>query len=1589
MKDGASRYRKIRLLGEGGGGRVWLAEDALRPERSVALKELTGSTESNESALRREFATLRTLRHPNLAEVYDFEIGPTGEVRFALEYVDGLDLVSASRQEGAGSLAEFAAEALRALAFLHDLDVFHRDLKPSNILVRRQPHNGSRVVLLDFGLAVLREELASSGIAGTLPYLAPELLSGATPSRRSDLYGLGAVLYEAMHGSPPRLETPSGSNAVAPLIPARAIEAWIAQLVASDPSDRPSNARDALVRLNRICGMALEIETPATRSARLASGPPPGRDVERDLLSTLVERRDGPRVILLTGDAGIGKTRLLRWLGSHAVAMGWDVGVDLLRELAQAGTPAAEAMARWRTKAASHPTLVLLDELEVASQPVVDFVDSTARDHKGPPLVIVAALRAAETRNEMLRSLVEDVGSVPTIHRVDLRPMGRRDVAEVVRRATGASPADEHLDWLLEVSGGNPLVLETALVDGAWEQGKSAVFHPSIGDSIRARVDGLDGDTRLWLQALTVLGPGSGHEALRRVAGISETVAAHAAATAVDSGLAASDGAGWSPASRTVSIVVRNRIAPEDWRALHRAAAEAVETDGDLDRLARLWREAGEAERSIECAVRAANHSHSGRPSAAAASLGFALSQVAPADPRRLELRTAQAQYLVDAQHYAAAIRALGLVLRRATSDEERATVLARRGHLLASEGRGKQALRVAEAALALAMRSGVPAAIARAKRAQAAALGRLQRPEEALGIALEAAVGLAESGERAEQAACLFIAGACASNAGRYSEAGEYLRAVVDLAGAVGDQRLLSYAWISLTTLASRQRRFEDALRCVDQARKVIEASGLHALLHYALTCRATPLIRLGRLDAAFEAAKEATSVAAHHGNSNGLASSLLTQAEILLQVGRAGEAMALLTQALGEKREVEPRFIHYFKVTLAETLLDESQPDHERLGQLVQEVLDAPLVDRKCMFGALVVEMERRVIAGEEAGEIRTRFRTAVGEGDALLDADWETRAALAEAQEQLAAGVLEACLATARDALELATAKDLPALAARLYAVVSEAEQQAGRTGAAHEALDRARERLEEAASRIADEQMRADFLGRAVFRPIRRSALGRATVAEARLLAIYDMIRVLNSESDPDALLETMLDMAISVVHAERGMILLAEADGDYSVRATRNLETEAAADAEAFSRSVVLEAAAGTPVLAIDTGDDPRLRDLQSVSLYHIRSVMCVPLRSRGRRIGAVYLDNRSGGSLFSQDDLVFLEAFADHAALALENATLRRQLELENRRLRIATDSRTRLAALVGRSRGMQRVFDRIEKFAATALPVLILGESGTGKELVARAIHDLGPRRAKPFVVENCAAMTDTLLETELFGHVRGAFTGAERDRPGLFEQADGGTLFLDEVGDMSAAMQARLLRVLQEGEVRRVGDETRRRVDVRVVAATNKDLEAEVAAGRFRDDLRYRLHVLVVELPPLRERPGDVALLVEEILERIGRERGVPPPRIRRDVVDLLERSPWPGNVRQLENCLKRLAVHAGEAPITMDVVAADDGLAAALLRQGARPQPMLRIDRNEEEQIRLALAAAQGNRARAAKLLGISRATIFRKLKEHGIE
>jgi Nif-specific regulatory protein len=428
---------------------------------------------------------------------------------------------------------------------------------------------------------------------------------------------------------------------------------------------------------------------------------------------------------------------------------------------------------------------------------------------------------------------------------------------------------------------------------------------------------------------------------------------------------------------------------------------------------------------------------------------------------------------------------------------------------------------------------------------------------------------------------------------------------------------------------------------------------------------------------------------------------------------------------------------------------------------------------------------------------------------------------------------------------------------------------------------------------------------------------------------------------------------------------------------------RNIEHETIRDAGQYSQRILREAAGGKSIVTLDAGTDSRFERFDSVSLYNIRSLVCVPLKIRDRILGTVYLDSRSPGTLFGEEDLEFLEAFANQAAIALENAQLYESLRQENLYLKKTVESRYTFRNIVGTSPALRAALERIEKVADSALPVIIQGESGTGKELVARAIHFNSPRKDKRFLTENVAALPETLLESELFGHARGAFTGADQDKPGLFDLAHGGTLFLDEVGEMSLALQSKLLRVLQEGEIRPVGSGQNRKVDVRIVAATNRDLRTLVSEKKFREDLFYRLNVVTISLPPLRQRREDLPMLIEHFLEKLAKERGRAPLKVDAHVLAILSRHTWPGNVRELENTLSRLALFCEGPTLTLTDLARDPDLLDRIAElPGGRKAPEPSLSRSELKQ---ALKATAGNRSQAAALLGISRATLFRRIRD----
>ena len=479
----------------------------------------------------------------------------------------------------------------------------------------------------------------------------------------------------------------------------------------------------------------------------------------------------------------------------------------------------------------------------------------------------------------------------------------------------------------------------------------------------------------------------------------------------------------------------------------------------------------------------------------------------------------------------------------------------------------------------------------------------------------------------------------------------------------------------------------------------------------------------------------------------------------------------------------------------------------------------------------------------------------------------------------------------------------------------------------------------------------------------------------------LNVLLDFSRTLNSVRGLAALQEKVLEAVLEAVPADQAAILLTEdgVDGFSSIigRDRRLGANQPIRASQTILNRVLKESLA---VLSSDVQSDDSYREAESLLERRVHSVLAVPLEVRGKVLGVMYLEASSPGSRFDSDLLQVATTLGNITALAVENARHLERLDGENRRLH---EELSIHHSMVGESKAMREVYEFVSRVAGRDSTVLISGESGTGKELVARAVHMNSPRVDKPFVAINCAAITETLLESELFGHERGAFTGAVAQKKGKLEVAEGGTVFLDEIGELAVAMQAKLLRVLQEREFERVGGTRPIKLDVRLIAATNRDLKEASRTGTFRSDLYYRLNVVSLQMPALRERREDIPLLAAFFAAQHGekvkrRVAGISP-----EAQACLTRYDWPGNVRELENAIERAVVLG-----STEVILAEDLPDSILEETAASGQPVNALAEGIREAkkvlIERAIEQANGNYTEAAKLLGVHANHLFRLIR-----
>ncbi|NOZ85669.1 MAG: GAF domain-containing protein [Deltaproteobacteria bacterium] len=474
-------------------------------------------------------------------------------------------------------------------------------------------------------------------------------------------------------------------------------------------------------------------------------------------------------------------------------------------------------------------------------------------------------------------------------------------------------------------------------------------------------------------------------------------------------------------------------------------------------------------------------------------------------------------------------------------------------------------------------------------------------------------------------------------------------------------------------------------------------------------------------------------------------------------------------------------------------------------------------------------------------------------------------------------------------------------------------------------------------------------------------------------------VYEFTKKVTENTSIPDILDTLMREIMEITGADKGFLVLFGGD-EYHFKVARNIAGEKILDAiDQVSDTIISRVIeTGKPLLVSDALSHEEFRSSASVINLRLSSVLCAPLIDRGEVFGIIYLGNDNIVNLFDEDSLEVLKVFAGQASLLVLNALKVNDLRLANEALREQIES-TDTGNIVGACRSMMDIFEKIRKVAPADVSVLITGETGTGKELVARELHRKSHRNKGPFIAVNCGALPENLLESELFGHMRGAFTGAVANRIGKFQAADKGTLLLDEIGEMSPLLQVKLLRAIEERQVTRVGSTKPEPVDIRIIAATNRNLQQEVANGAFREDLFYRLNVINLQLPPLRERGEDIVLVAKYFLEKAVLEMKTNSKRFSPAAIKAMRRHSWPGNVRELENRVRKAVVLSDGPIITPSDMDLDmENQSEILTLSAARDE----FTRRYIEQI---LERNQGNRTKAAKDLGVDPRTIFRYLEK----
>ncbi len=1657
------RYRLRQALGAGQQGSVWLAEDLAHEGAARALKFLhpgaPGAPGSGGTEASGELDSLCTLSHPGLARVFSIESVESvqgeshekgGDIGAAIrkrpflvcEFVAGESC--ADRVAGmsgptlAACLLDMAEQLGSALSHLHARSRVHGDIKPDNL----RWADRDRLVLLDLGLS---RSIGEGQASGSVRYMAPEALTGYQDAR-SDLYSLGASLFELASGQPlftslDRRELLAhvckGVDAqhIVGRLPGELPEPLVELLVmllASDAGRRPSGAMALLAHVQRIREAA---HLPGSGRAQLVSvnfSRPEfvGRKGELEEVTTLLadfsSAPQSAHTLLVVGATGSGRRRVVE-----------------------------EALLRYQLSCSRQgkAALPVHDGIREAIWPGLDSILS-----RGPAIVALyddgdpglASLASSNARAGLLLILCLQTSSAPPFalaHRTLHMPMLSTQESTILCRSLAPQAcSNAYAQRVHELSQGVPGAIRDMMAVAAsldpehTRSPDSLLKERGLASSLIQRMASLSSGAAQTLEVLAVAG-----EALpfAHLAALSEnsSEALHVLlAELMSAGFVVEQDGKVTCLSAEQAQLIDSHVPLTRRRALHRRCLQAAFVSLRPATRARHLlvcgpnkaaqeaalvaiedrRAAGRIDEALQLCLASADQMKGKAASehaAQSAELALASGDYALADDYGQRASRSRVPAIAErglgararvSEHRGQAREAtvfLEEILAKHEDDAQTRARLAKnlllRGKFEEAEAQGRRALGDAgadasqgTAASTLALETLGLVALYRGETSTAA-----QRFQDM-------AARCDDAHDKAGLGRARALQGMCAQKQGKLADAADFYGQAHTHAINAGAWHAAAVALLNRATVEHRRAHYAQALDSLASALPGLQHSGTPFELAAAHCNRGNLLLMLGEIEAARSAANVCMELAQAATEPRLLYFARLLLGDIAWRTGDQGQALADFdaAHALATQHELADG-VH------AALRLQEMRA-HSGL---------APLPVGAGPGGAASSVPGRH--PGNDPGD-----SPGSQPGDSL---EHQAETITSQARVQLATGSISAEHAERiASFLETLDAADELDLGWRLAIVHAQLRVALGNDHAAHLAIDKAQERFDKVLARSPEayrQGLRAHPDARSLIALVARAEGTSAAGSKAGpgrgilpLRGLLSLSRRLNSELRLGPLLDDIIDTAIDLSRAERAFLLLNNGPAGLEIRVARNIAREDLGADATLSRSIAEEVLrSGQAIMTVDAESDTRFGASQSVAALRLRSILAVPFRVKDRVVGTLYLDHRFRRGAFDEDAVEVVRELADIAAVAIENARLvseNRRRERENAELaaRLAAsleDAEARLViansqlverpqhgfrTIIGDSSALRSVLSLAERAARTDLSVVIAGESGTGKELLARALHEASDRQAHPFVALNCGAVPDSLLESELFGHRKGAFTGADRGRRGLFQVADKGTLFLDEIADTSLAMQSKLLRALQDGEIRPLGAEELVHVDVRIICASHQPLEPLVEQGLFRQDLYYRLHVMSLTLPPLRERISDVDLLVEHILHKRGHRRG-----ISSEALASLRAYHWPGNVRELDNELTRASAMADDSRIEEQHLGEAVRAAQATHNMGqsvgpnmgpkAEPATMLlkpRVERLERKLVEEAMAITEGNQSKAALLLGLSRYGLQKKLLRYGI-